>query len=398
MRLLHGSDFHLGLTRYSRLGTTSRADDLCETLGRFVDVAVTEKVDVAILSGDTFHGRKPVPRDFDALTKALSQLSRAGITVVVSEGNHDGKDVVGDPRSAAIGFLSHVEPPGVHVITHPFAGLMQTLSGQVFNLVSTPYPHKNAFDAVMPDADLPDRIEAISRALEQSIITMMEQVDPKAPTIFVGHLSTLGAALGSEVSMRFGWDVAVRSAIFDDIEYAALGHIHRQQQVGDRAWYAGSPDYIDFGEMNQTKGFLLVDIEKGVMPKVTVVDSNSRPMAEVEANWSVEDGWVLKGDVPEGAIVRVTAHVQGATQPSDMESLSRQIRDLPASYVKTEYVKVGGESAEAKPLISRTATGAEALKMWLQANGHDIEPALTLGAELLSRVAETEDVGGSVDV
>jgi DNA repair exonuclease SbcCD nuclease subunit len=277
------------------------------------------------------------------------------------------------------------------------AQAITTLSGVRLNLVSTPYPHKNSFDAVLPDEDLEDRIEAISRSLETGISALIEKVqieNPDLPTIFVGHLSVLGAAIGTEVTMRFGWDVAVRSGVFDPIEYAALGHIHRQQQIGEKAWYAGSPEYMDFGEMSQPKGFLLVEAEKGATPKVEVIDSKPRAMASIEATWTADDSWVLSGDIPKESILRVTATTTVFTPPSEIAALARLLRGKGASYFKIDYQKPDSPVV-GKPAIDRSADAVEALKVWLVANKHEVEPALSLGAALLRSVSESHDLEGA---
>jgi exonuclease SbcD len=50
-------------------------------------------------------------------------------------------------------------------------------------------------------------------------------------------------------------------AIPDTAQYVALGHIHRHQKVETPAptFYAGSPLQLDFGEVGETKQFLLLE-------------------------------------------------------------------------------------------------------------------------------------------
>ena len=47
------------------------------------------------------------------------------------------------------------------------------------------------------------------------------------------------------------------------LDYVALGHIHRHQQLNQspRVVYSGSIERIDFGEENDTKGFCLLEID-----------------------------------------------------------------------------------------------------------------------------------------
>ena len=48
-----------------------------------------------------------------------------------------------------------------------------------------------------------------------------------------------------------------------EFDYIALGHFHGQKQVADNAWYCGSQEYISYAEIGDTKGGLLIDLERG---------------------------------------------------------------------------------------------------------------------------------------
>jgi DNA repair exonuclease SbcCD nuclease subunit len=54
-------------------------------------------------------------------------------------------------------------------------------------------------------------------------------------------------------------DTTMLSSVFD---YIALGHYHGQEQVADNAWYCGSQEYISYAEIGDTKGGLLVDLDR----------------------------------------------------------------------------------------------------------------------------------------
>ena len=155
---------------------------------RFADVAIEQDVDVALIAGDTFHSRRPPPKDLLSLTQVLGKLDKANIRTIIGPGNHDGMDAVGDERTHALAWLKAIEPSNVKVLTSPTRGKISIpKSHEYFNLVSTPYPHKRSFDAVMPDASPEDRIEAISRKYEEAVLAMREEIgDTDLPTIFLG--------------------------------------------------------------------------------------------------------------------------------------------------------------------------------------------------------------------
>jgi len=84
--------------------------------------------------------------------------------------------------------------------------------------------------------------------------------------VLAGHLTVSnGIFSGSEKTAIVGSDpIFLPSQLaLSAFDYVALGHLHRHQQLSDHPAivYAGSPERIDFGERNDTKGFCLVSIE-----------------------------------------------------------------------------------------------------------------------------------------
>jgi exonuclease SbcD len=60
-------------------------------------------------------------------------------------------------------------------------------------------------------------------------------------------------------------------AVFDGVDYLALGHLHGQQQIGAGRWYSGSPLAYSFSEHRQVKGSLLVDLGPQGVRSVTPI-------------------------------------------------------------------------------------------------------------------------------
>ena len=98
------------------------------------------------------------------------------------------------------------------------------------------------------------------------------------------------------------------SFLKSDFDYIALGHFHGQAQLSRNAWYSGSVEYFNFGEAQDKKGMLLVDLETGraesvpVKPKYMIdhpaIDCSGMRSEEIaNACWSYamkmrsETGW-----------------------------------------------------------------------------------------------------------
>lgn len=278
MRLLHASDIHAGIARYATPGRPhARLEDVSALFRRMRDVAHEKGARLVILSGDTFDTRNPSPRVQSAVAEGLSGLTER-CEVVVLPGNHDGMWTIGDPTSHTLAWLERLRVPDVHVPLQP--AVVGTREAVV---VAFPYPHKRAYDTLHPDMEPLERQRMLTAHLELAIADLYtEAATAGLPVIFAGHLTAVGSRVGSERAMRLEDDLLVGTDVLDLFDYVALGHIHKQQPVGQKGWYPGSPLSIDWGEAGQKKEFLLVDVQRGHDPVVQHVPSGARPMWDVE--------------------------------------------------------------------------------------------------------------------
>lgn len=373
MKLLHTSDIHLRSSDpLARPGDPlSRLRDTDEMLNRFCAAAAKHRPDLAIITGDLFDTRSPKPREEAIAVRFLNQLGLFCEWVLL-DGNHDGRWVISDPGSATLRFLSEMPWENGTVITDPGITKVGPSGNLTAAIVSVPYPHKRAFDVVR--ADLPDqeRHEALVKALEESIAALHEQAVAESPAdlpiIFAGHLTAIGSMVGSERMMRPEDDVSVGSHVLDLFDYGALGHIHRQQKVGIKSFYPGAPEYINFGEVGQQKGWLLVDVEHGKAPVVSVIDSQPRPMLDFEVHDSFVS--VPPAPMPDGPIVRIRYHVPDRSGAAQVRTSEAAWYASGASHVQSEMIVP--DRAEPKPrAMKQDVAPVEAVTTWCVENGLD---------------------------
>lgn len=412
MIVAHVADLHLehvSAARYGALdpesGANTRLLDFGDTLRRFVDLAVERPVDVAVLAGDTFHSRHPGPVALGILAEQLGRLQEAGIPALVLPGNHDGMNTVGWERSHTLRWMDALAIEGVHVLVKPGARVVQTKAGAL-EVASMPYPHKRAFDSQLSELDPDDRVVEAGRRVEAIVGAYAAgRVDAGLPLLFVGHLSVAGAALGAEQAMRMEWDAVVSSDAFAGFDYAALGHIHRQQRVGEKAWYAGSPDFHIFEDAGQPKAFLLATVERGKEPIVEAVPSGARKMGLLRLRQNPDGSWPVpsggRSPTPAGAtgpdawyaggpIIRLTLECATARPaPDEVAAAQRELLRKGASFAEVAVDASAVEEARARVDLSDPETGGqvapeEALRRYLMAQGAPLEPALTRGRELIA--------------
>lgn len=383
VKLLHVADVHIGVSRHGKVvdGRNSRLDDMGSVLTRFAEVAISEQVDLALIVGDLFDGRRPGPDEIRVAIRPLQALSAAKIRTLITPGNHDGMGTIADPDSHTLGWMAELEMPRVHVFTKPGTGIV--LAGDVeVNVARIPFPHKRAYDVEHAELEIAERVELVSRDVEQAIAYMATLMKGPEIRLFMGHLTVAGAMLGQESAMRMGWDVMINPQVLEAFDYAALGHIHRQQEVTAKAWYSGSPAALDWDD-EEPKGFLLVDVAKGKTPVVEVVPSGARRLVTIMTD--AQDDQLPAGPDVTDAIVRLIVEpLPGERVPSNMiAAITAAVYAEGAFYVKPE-VMVSIDPTRRRVQLDPEADVIDALETWAEAKGVDPGKVVPVGRELLA--------------
>jgi len=114
-----------------------------------------------------------------------------------------------------------------------------------------------------------------------------EALDASVPTIVVGHAHLFGARIGAERLLTMGNDPMYDMQTFDlpGIDFVALGHIHKHQALNyaPTVVYAGSIDRVDFGEQDEDKGWVYVEIPEKGRAEWEFRKVSARPFLTIEA-------------------------------------------------------------------------------------------------------------------
>lgn len=276
MRILHTSDWHLGRTLEGR----SRLPEQEEFLNQLCDIASSENVDVVLVAGDVFDSFSPPAAAEELYYDVLERLS-AGATraVVVIAGNHDSPDRIHAANPLAVKHgISLIGYPGEDLGTGgPPDGARRIRSGrgwlEVFSpkcgetvfLVTLAYPSESRLNECLSDSlDERERQAAYSDRVAALLRSSLSAASEDSARLVVGHLYTAGGwESDSERQIQLGGALAVQPNVFADVNYVALGHLHRPQAVansGVPCRYSGSPLAYSFSEADQQKEVVLVDV------------------------------------------------------------------------------------------------------------------------------------------
>ena len=265
MRLLHTSDWHLG----KRLFDKERYDVFENFLTWLLGTIRKERVDTLIVAGDIFDTAVPTNKSLRLYYDFLSQLTGSGCRhVVIVSGNHDSPTLLEAPKEILASLGVHViggaENPENEVIE------LKDSSGKLEGVVcAVPFLRERDILRLKDDSTL-SRSEEIQLAVENHYKNVVKKAIDKmgakrVPLIATGHLFTVGSPKGEDVNeLYIGATGAVPVSIFpSEIDYLALGHIHRAYSIGgDKTRnYCGAPISFTFEEANLEKLVRLVDFK-----------------------------------------------------------------------------------------------------------------------------------------
>ena len=354
LRLIHFADLHLGIELHGSpdpaTGLSTRVQDFLLVFDAVIDYAVSERVDAVLFAGDAFKNRDPNPTLQRAFAERIRRLTEAGIPTVLLVGNHDLP--IAQARATPMDIYQALGIPGIYVARDIRRLLVPLRQGQL-QVVTLPWIPLNRSLANDEIRSLErEEIERRFRlAVSLKVQEVLKELDSETPAVFLGHVSLEGARVGGERSIMLGLDPffsTVELGLHDSpLDYVALGHIHRHQVVAGRppVVYAGSLERVDFGEEDEPKGFVVVEIGSGPYPE-RQVNWEFRPVparrfhtirikvARDEPMASIERAIERHARAISGAIVRVLLELE--PEQADLIRLNevrRALHEHGAAYV-----------------------------------------------------------------
>jgi DNA repair protein SbcD/Mre11 len=401
MRLLHVSDWHIGRVLYRE----PRAADHDAVLREITGIAGEAKPDLILHTGDVFDTARPAVQDMQRATGWLRELAVFAPVAVIA-GNHDSpalfrlfnsllRDVHRSgtqDHDARIRFVDKPRNGPEGILRYPVS---TRLGDQVLQVAALPFVRDGLIVDTMEDPatwlrSYADRIHLMESALG---LELGSGFDPdRDVNVFAAHLYVGGATFhGSEKPIHVSDVYATQVASIPPVSYAALGHIHKPQALPGgtvTGRYAGSPIPLDFGERDEVKTVVLVDLQPGRPAKVEPVPLTAgRPLKQFTGTLSqlaaLADGW---GNALSKLIIQ--------TEVPTLDLSDQVARMLPAA-VLCEVTEVCATSTLAP--VEETATDAPAEPELPGLFREFLAQSVTTGAEAEQVAAKFTDLLHALD-
>ena len=386
MRIAHLADLHLGFRQYQRLssaGNNQREADVARATRRAIDAVIESTPDLILIAGDVFHQVRPSNPMILFALREMTRLRGAlpAVPVVMIAGNHDL------PRAAETGcILALFRTVGITVIEHQPERLR--FPELELSLFAVPDRLGQPLPALATDADTRWNVLLLHGEVQGVLPDRAVMVDRSPSEVTVEELQ------------QAPWD------------YVALGHYHVHRQVAERAWYAGSLDYVSsnaWGEMAEQrqhgvpgKGFALHDLTTGTHTFVPVplerrfidlepVDAHALAPADVDA--LVADRVQQISGGLEDAVVRLVVreiprHIARDLDHKAIRDYKRRALHFQLDTRKPELVRTRSSSGVGGARPSLPMLLRDKLEQRPIANDVDRTAFVALGMGYLERVSE----------
>ncbi len=258
MKIIHIADTHLGLAAFNRLdpesGMNLREKQIYDNFLSAVDTIIEAKPDVLVHAGDLFDTVKPKTRAYTTVLEALERLHCAGVPFIVIAGNHSMVKTRYTTSPYEVLSYHHSRIHAAYRFRYEHVEIGDTVFHLIPNMLR-PEDYRVAYDQV--------------------------EIAKNRHNVLMTH--GLASAIRDKRLATVAEHELDSTILSDRFDYIALGHYHRQVQITDNAWYSGSPEYMAYGEIADTKGGLLVDLDHTSARARSVVDMIS-PESSVESS------------------------------------------------------------------------------------------------------------------
>ena len=329
---IHTSDWHLGQNFYGY----DRSEEQGDFLGQLADIVRKRQPDALLVSGDIYHTAAPSNAAVNLYVNAMLDIHKACPTmaIIVIAGNHDSASRLDSDQRlwqlanvTVLGGISRDGDGRADLSRH----IIKVGNKGIVAAVPFAYPASFPLTTDAPDVNRDQR----QASYFQSLLDHANAQNDNLPVVLMAHLAVNNSDFtGHDRNMLM--ECVELGTLGSGYDYAALGHIHRPQDVSQRARYCGTPVPVSFDEQCEHSVSIVEIDAHGAMPRVeTKVIKNLKPLHTLPAREPVDIDTaigLLQGHNPnEKAYIRLNVKVErflpnGALQRAAQAAKDKQCR------------------------------------------------------------------------
>lgn len=322
MKILHTSDLHIG----KKLMGRERYAEYRAVLGEISVICQNEGVELVLIAGDIYDTYTPSAEAEEIFYSGVKEIAKRSAVLIIS-GNHD--DYV--RLTAATAFAEELNvyivgnnlqaincaPRGEVCPVKSGCGwvIFQNTKGEKVYINTLPYPNEARFKEGKSDETFADKMTRWIAVGEEG------KTAEKIPSVFLSHIFVAGGAVSdSEREIDLGGARLVPQDMLPDCDYIALGHLHKRQRIGKKAFYCGSPMQFSFDESGAEKSVNLFELTlSGVQNFKQVPVTSAKKLVRLQAN-GVAEGVALLSKNAE-YYVELTLNLNAPLTPAESTAL-----------------------------------------------------------------------------
>lgn len=245
IKFIHTGDLHLGLqfnnVSFHKEKAMDRRRELWATFHRIVNYSKEREVDFLLIAGDLFEDAYFTLGDIKRVRDILAEA--VNINILISAGNHDNLNTKSLYNRIEWSKNVHIfNSNGLDVVAYP-------------ELNTTVYGYSW------------DRVEFKDNSLFEQLPTIDENMS---------NILLLHGDLSKESNYL---PISLNELEALNMDYIALGHIHKPNLITDKIAYCGCPEPLDFGELGE-RGIIEGTIDNGTT-KIEFLPFSMRSFHEV---------------------------------------------------------------------------------------------------------------------
>ena len=330
---IHTSDWHLGQNFYGY----DRSEEHKDFLRQLADIVRKRQPDAMLVSGDIYHTAAPSNAAVNLYVNAMLDIHRACPTmaIIVIAGNHDSASRLDSDKR--LWELANVTVLG---------GIARDADGKAnFDkhiikvgdngiVAAVPFAYPSSFPVPADEAEIVR--DQRQQAYFQALLDHTQELNTKGlPVVLMAHLAVNNSDFtGHDYNMMESFEIGTLGTGYD---YAALGHIHRPQQLSERARYSGTPIPVSFDEQCEHSVSIVEIDSHGSLPHIeTKVIKNLKPLHTVPADEAVNLEEALKlidqRDDITGSYIRLHVKVDRFLPTGSQERAAQAVSDRKGYY------------------------------------------------------------------